>query len=111
MLISDCIFYSETSSRDFSIFHDSSFYLISILSFIFTASKMSKSFSDGADDLNTCCRGTVQSKRKVGAGLLKELSRLISSLHSAVCRLRNREEPLDASENPPVVADNWEFIM
>lgn len=85
--------------------------LISIISFIFKASTVSKSFSDGAVYLSTCCKDTVQSKRKVGATLLKELSRLIRSLHSAACCLCNGEEPLDASENAPAVVDNCEFIM
>lgn len=56
-------------------------------------------------------KDTVQSKRRVGATLLKELSRLISSPHSAACCLCNGEEPLDASENAPAVVDNWEFTM
>lgn len=51
----------------------------------------------------------VQEKR--GRVLVRELSRLISSLRSVACRLRNEEKPLDASENTPAVEDNWEFTM
>lgn len=71
----------------------------------------SKLFSDGADDLNTCCGSAMQSRKKGGQTFLEELSRLIGSPHSAACRLRNGEEPLDASANAPAAAGNWEFIM
>lgn len=98
-------------SRFFSIFRNSFCFDGCCFLHLQAVKKRANVFSDGADDLNTCCRNTMQSRKKGAKRYWGELSGLIGSPHSVACCLRNGEEPPDASANAPAAAGNWEFIM